>query len=231
MCRRRRRQPIRACGRQCAFQFRGIGHDPHPLAASPGRRLHKHRIADLVGRVDQVGVGHRGPRDSGDHRDAVAGDGGLCRDLVAHRLDRRGRRPDERDACRVQGGGELRILREESVSGVDGLGTGASRSLDDGFDVQVALPGGRGPDAHGHIGLCDVTRAGVGVAVHGHRSDAHPVQGSDHPDRDLAAVRNQHSVKRHAVTSGTRRRRPTRPVPGPRPKAQDRARFWCRRDR
>ena len=42
-------------------QVRGPLHDPHALAAATGRRLHQHRIADLVGRSDQFGVGQARP--------------------------------------------------------------------------------------------------------------------------------------------------------------------------
>ena len=38
-----------------------LAHDPHALAAAAGRRLDQHRIADVVGRGDQVGIGQARP--------------------------------------------------------------------------------------------------------------------------------------------------------------------------
>ena len=95
----------------------------------------------------------------------------------------------------LQRGGELRVLREESVAGMDGLRTGALRGRDDGVDVQVALPCGSGPDADRDVGLCDVAGARVGVAEHRDRPDPHRAQRADDPDRDLAAVGDQNGVE------------------------------------
>ena len=112
------------------------------------------------------------------------------------------RRPDEHDARRLQRGGEFGVLREESVAGVDGLGAGAARGVDDRVDVQVALPCGCGPDADRDVGLGDVAGVGVGVAEDGDRADTHLAQRADHPHGDLAAVGDQNGVETSiAVTS------------------------------
>ena len=94
-----------------------------------------------------------------------------------------------------QRGGELRVLREESVAGVDRLRAGAPGRRDDGVDVEVALPRGRRSDAHRDIGLGDVARTGVGVAEHRDRADSHGAQRADDPHGDLAAVGDQNGVE------------------------------------
>ena len=48
-------------------------------------------------------------------------DRGFGGDLVAHRLDRCGRRPDERDASCIECRREFGVLRKEPVARVDGL--------------------------------------------------------------------------------------------------------------
>src|SRR5262245_23202127 len=53
----------------------------------------------------------------------------------------------------------------------------------------------------GLIGHLDVQRVAVGVAVHGDRRIAELSNGSDDPDRDLAAVRDQDPRFRHALRS------------------------------
>ena len=97
-----------------------------PLPPPPARRLEQHRVADLrdgqrqrrrrtarrrpsPGTTGHAGLGHRllGP------------------DLVAHRLDRRGRRADEGDPGLGAGRGERGVLGEEAVAGVDRLRAGA----------------------------------------------------------------------------------------------------------
>ena len=173
----------------------GVVHDPHALAAAAGRRLHQDGEADVGGTGDQVVVGQPGPRNAGHHRHPERRHRGLRGDLVAHRLDRRDRRTDEHDARRLQGGGELCVLRKESVAGVDGLRAGAPGGRDDGVDGQVALPGRRGTDADRDVGLGDVAGAGVGVAEHRDRADPHRAQRADDPHGDLAAVGDQNGVE------------------------------------
>ena len=79
-----------------------------------------------------------------------------------------------------------------------GLCAGAHSGLDHRRDVQVALPGRSGPQQDGHIGLCDVTGTGIGLAVHRDGTDAHAAQGADDPHGDLATVGDQYCVE-HAT--------------------------------
>ena len=136
-----------------------------------------------------------GPRNAGHHRHPERRHRSLGGDLVAHRLDRRDRRTDEHDACRLQRRGELCVLRKEPVAGVHRLGAGASRGLDDRLDVEVAQPRRRRADAHGGVGLGDVAGAGVGIAEHRHRPDTHGTQRADDPHGDLAAVGYQNGIE------------------------------------
>ena len=179
-------------------------HHPHALAAAAGGGLHQDREADLGGAPDQVVIGEAGSGDAGHHGHAERRDRGLGGDLVAHRLDRGGGWADERDACRIQRGGEFGVLGEESVAGVDGLRAGAQGRVDDGVDVQVALPGRRGADPHGDVGLGDVAGTGVGVTVDGDGTNSHGPQRADDPHGDLSAVGDQDGVEGlggHPVTS------------------------------
>ena len=75
-------------------------------------------------------------------------------------------------------------LRSRAHGGVDHLG-----------DVQVALARRGGSQPDGRVGLEHMPRRGIGVAVHGDRSDAQPAQGPHHPHRDLAAVGYQYRVE------------------------------------
>ena len=87
--------------------------------------------------------------------------------------------------------GELRILAEEAVAGVDRVGVDDLGGRDDVGDVQIGI-GRRGrADAHGFVGKADVHRIGVGGRMDGDRLDAHFVAGAMDPERDLAAVGDQ----------------------------------------
>ncbi len=69
----------------------------------------------------------------------------------------------------------------------------------DRLDVEVALPRRRRPDAHGDVGLGDVARTGVGVAVDRDRADAHGAQRADDSHGDLAPVGDKDTGKHRHI--------------------------------
>ena len=181
-------------------EIRGFVDDAHALAAAAGRGLDQHRIADLVrlllqqGRILSVAViaGHQ--RHAGLAHDVFG------RALAAHGADRGGRRSDEHHARFRAGLGEVRVLGEEAVAGVDGLGAGLPGRFEDLVAAQVAVPGRGGTDAIRLVGEVDVARAGVGFGIHGHGFHAQAPRGRDHPAGDLAAVGNQNFLEHHCTT-------------------------------
>ena len=133
-----------------------VGRDAHPLAAAAGRRLDHHRIADAGGDPRRlVGVGDDSEM-SRHSRDAGLGGERLRRDLVAHRLDRRGRWADEDDPGRLERAREGGVLGEEAVARMHGIRPCLSRRLDDPLDRQdssarpapVRSPPPRRPSRH-----------------------------------------------------------------------------------
>ena len=182
--------------------FGGL-HDAHAAAAAPVGRLDGDRPAvglaegdDLVGRREELG----GAGDAGNAR-FLRGD--AARHLVAHHLDRLGRRPDERDAACGDGPGEVGVLREEPVARVDRLGARPRHDLEDLVGVQVAL--GRRPTSEG-VGLVGEPHVeGVAVEFGVDRDGGHPqlLAGADHPDGDLAPVGDEDLGEHGCVTYGT----------------------------
>ena len=69
--------------------------------------------------------------------------------LGAHRLDRLGRRPDEGEPCPGAGARERRVLGEEAVAGMDRLGAGTRRGVQDRIDPLIAFRRRRRADASG----------------------------------------------------------------------------------
>ena len=176
------------------------GVDPaHPAAAAAGDGLDEQRVADrLGGGGDHLDVGgrfarfqHRHPRRPG------CGDGGC---LVAGHFQHGRRRPDEGDSGVHAGLGQVRVLGQEAVAGVDGVGPGRQRGLDDLLDVQVgpdrvaALP-----DLVGLAGLLPVHGVAVLVREDRDRGDSEFVGRPERTDRDLAAVGHQ-NLREHRTT-------------------------------
>ena len=123
-------------------------------------------------------------------------------DLAAHRADRVDRRADEDEPGLGDARGEVGVLGEEAVAGVDRVGAGRGgprRGCDRSRDttrgsapVRYAPP--RRPRA-----TCGAPRVGVGV--HGDARDAHRAHRAQHAARDLAAIRDEDlsNTRRHAA--------------------------------
>ena len=94
----------------------GAVHLAHALAAAAGARLEQHRVADLLDGQRQRRVVQPGAVGAGHDRHPGLGHRLLGPDLVAHRLDRRGRRADEGDPGVRAGRGERGVLASGSRS-------------------------------------------------------------------------------------------------------------------
>ena len=144
----------------------------HALAAAAGRGLDEDGVADLVGfglqerRLLPVAVV------AGHQRHAGLLHQRLGRALGAHRANRIRRRADEHYAGLGACGGEVRVLRQEPVAGVDGLRAGALRHLEDRVAAQVAVLRRGRADAPGLVGQAHMARVGVGFGVDGDHADA-----------------------------------------------------------
>ena len=79
------------------------------------------------------------------------------------------------------------------------VGTGLVRDPDDLVDVEVGLGRGRPLQRVRLVCEPDEQRVPVRVGVHRHAPDARVLAGPDHPDRDLAAVRDQDLLQWLAV--------------------------------
>jgi hypothetical protein len=113
--------------------------DAQALAAAAGGRLDHHGVADVLGNGDGLLRGGYGVVVARDGVDARL----LCQllggDLVAHGRDGVVLGADEGEAFFFHPAGELFVLRQEAVTGVDGLGAGLLRGGDDLVGRQVAF--------------------------------------------------------------------------------------------
>ena len=91
--------------------------------------------------------------------------------------------------------GEVRILRQQAIAGMNGVHVGDFGRADDRGNIQIALGQLRRPNADGFIGKADVQRIAVGLAVDGDGADAQFFTGTDHPQGNLSAIRDQDFLK------------------------------------
>ena len=175
--------------------------DPaHPAATTAGDGLDEERVRHGRGRGHQrVGVGRRLDAGQGRHAGGLRG-----RDragLVAGQGQHVGPGTDEGDAGLGAGLGQARVLAEEAVAGVDRVGAGPHRDRDDRVGVQVGPH--RVPalaDLVGLVGLEPVLGPAVLVGEHRHRAGSELEGRAERPDRDLAAIGDQH-LGEHRLSS------------------------------
>ena len=180
--------------------------DPQPLAATAGRRLDHHRVADAardldsrLGRLDR-GVVPRDRRHPGSRRELLRGD------LVAHRRDRLVLRPDEDNALLLDPPREQLVLRQEAVSRMHRLRAARLAGRDDLVDRQVRVPARRRADQDRLVRQLDMQRIPIGLGVDGNRRDAHAARRLDDTAGDLAAIGDQDLLEHQcALTAGCSR--------------------------
>jgi hypothetical protein len=164
--------------------------DPHADAAAAVGRLDQQRVADLLPRGGQQIAGTRNRR-AWEHRNSR-----LRRDPAGFELVAEGGQDLRRGADPAEPGGqdrlgELRLLGQESVAGVDGVGAGAAGGVEDGVGAQVGVGRGGAAEGDGLAGLGDEGGVAVGVGEHGHGGDAHGPGRAQDSGGDLAPVGDQ----------------------------------------
>ena len=197
----RRRTPTAASACAAAISPVQVGEradDPHAAAAAAGGRLDEQR---------QVGLGRRlrAPRRTG--TPAVRHDP-LGLDLRAHRVDRLRRRADPGQPGVDDRAGEVGVLGQEAVAGVDRVGAGAVRGgvstagRRRGRSRPGVLPGSRtatsasrtyGSPASASEWTATVSMPSVAAGAEHPRRDLGPVgdqQSADHGGRDLEVTRD-----------------------------------------
>src|SRR3712207_3451569 len=117
----------------------------------------------------------------------------------------RRRRADEGQPLRGADLGEVRVLGQEAVAGVDRVGAGPQGRLHDVGHVQVAAPRRGRPDVHGLVRQVDDGGVPVGGRVDGDDLDAELAAGTGHPHGDLAAVGDEHAADHRARPVGRSR--------------------------
>src|SRR5690606_1794625 len=105
------------------------------------------------------------------------------------------------------GAGEVGVLGEEPVSGVDGVGAGALGRVEDRVDVEIGLGGCHPRQFDGNVGFADMGLVPICGGMDGHGGDAHLPAGAEDAAGDLAAVGHE-DPGHHRFRDGTWDRSP-----------------------
>ncbi len=175
-------------------QFAGLMHQAHATTTATGAGLDHQRVADALGLTHQGIVILGRAFVAGNARHAGFEHGDLRQALAAHQVDGFHGRADKHDAGRFTGAGEVGVLGEEAVAGVDGIGAGFLRCRDDVVDHQVGLVDLRRADADCFIGHMDMAGAGIGLGVHRHGAVAEFLGGTHDAAGNFTAVGDQNLV-------------------------------------
>ncbi len=113
--------------------------DAHSLAAAAGRGLDQDGEADRSGEPEGLGVAADGAVGAGNARHLGRGGDCLGLGLEPHLADRLVGRADELEVAAPADLGEVRVLAQEAVAGMDRLDVGHLGGGDDPGDVQVTV--------------------------------------------------------------------------------------------
>ena len=172
-------------------QIRRALDDSHALATTSGNGLDDERVADALCSLGYFLVGRcrvewllrtRDHWNTGPdcHR---PGSG-----LAAHEGNRLGRRTDEGQTGIAAGLRERRVLGKEAVSGMDGLGPGTTRDVDDGRDVEIAARRLVAAEVKRLVRLAHVPGDTIAVRVDRDCGQPHLAAGAYDANGDLAAI-------------------------------------------
>ncbi len=185
-------------------QDRRIVDPAHAAATATGDGLHEQRIAERLRRVDElVDVRRRIDRVERRHPSCLGRGDRAC--LVAGELEHFLGRTDERDAGGLARLGEVGVLRQEAVAGIDRVDAGLDRDVDDGLRIEIGAYGVADlADLVGLVGTYAVLRTaildredrdGVGSQLMGSAKRA---------DRDLTAICHKDLLE-HGPSQGSER--------------------------
>jgi len=172
----------------------------HALAAPSRGRLDQDGEPDRTGKAQRLGIAGNGSLGPGHAGHLGRGGDLLGFGLQAHLADRLMGWADELEVAAPADLGELRVLAQEAVAGVNRLHVGHLGSRDQPGNVQITVSAGGLTDANGAIGKLQVRRVAVGLGIDRDHLDAQLLAGPNHTQRDFTTVRHQDPLK-HRKTS------------------------------
>ena len=183
-------------------EVRLVPANPHSLAAAARGRLDQNGEADRPGQTQGLGIAGDRPRGAGHAGHLGRGGDLLGLGLQPHLADGLVGRADELEIAAPADLGELGVLAQEPVPGVDRLHVGDLGGRDQPGDVQIAVGAGGLTDADRPIGELQVGRPAIGLGVDRDHLDPQLLAGSNDSQGDLTTVRHQDPLKHREPSSG-----------------------------
>ena len=167
-------------------QFFLAAHDAHAAAAASSYGFEDQGIADAGGFLAQLFFALDDALASGNGGEAGGFHFAAGAVFFAHHFDHFGGGANEGDLGSFADFGEIGVLREETVAGVNGVNIGDFRGADDLGNVEIALIAARRANADGFIRKTHVETFPVCGRVDGHRFDVHLFTCANYPQRNFS---------------------------------------------
>src|SRR5579883_557105 len=167
----------------------------HAAAAAASDGFDHHRVADPLGNRQRIlfvlyhPVRSRRRGNSRFSRQRAA-DGFIFQGIHRPRI-----RADEPDVAAFANIGEMGVLSQETVTGMDSVYISNLGGADDAVDSQVTFASGSAANANRFVRQLNVHRIRVGLGIDGHCANVQLFAGSDNPYSDLASVCYQHFLE------------------------------------
>ena len=182
-------------GFEAGTKFSPGVYEAHAFATAASRRFQHHGITDALGNF--FGFFGRSQATRGPGNEGHAGffhllTGAGFRAHHFHGVRSRANKFHARIGARL---GELRVFREETIAGMNGLGAGAFGHIEDLVDPKIRLGCRRRADGVRLVGLRDVERGAIDVGINGDSADTHFTARADDAHRDLSPVGDQNLLE------------------------------------
>ena len=166
-------------------------HHAHATPTTAARGFDDYGITHLSGDALQLlRIVRQSPLGTRHHRHAGLFHRIFGADFVAHQADRIGARTDKHKTGILHPFGEIGVLRQKAVAGMNRLGVGHFRRADDRRNVEITRTRWRRSDADGFIGQHHVFGVGVGFGMNRNGFDAELAAGALDSQCDFAAIGN-----------------------------------------
>ena len=182
---------FRGCLQIGVLQFLRRPNQPDTTPAAPCTGFEHNGVADSFRRDSRFF--------HGGNRFCARNDGQSCapypflqHGLVAQAFHPFRVRADEYQSILSAKPGKMCVFRKETVSGMDGLGTGQNRGADDLIFIEIALRGFRAADAIALVRKRHMQSIPICFGIYRHRRNAHFLAGPDNADGNLSTVGNQY---------------------------------------
>ena len=172
-------------------QLLSRSHNPHPASAATSLGLQNHRITNLIRPLERVlGIGNNSIRSRQNRHLGLLHR--LARFfLLAHQARHLRRRAYELDVRNPADLGEIRILAQQAIAGMDRIHIRNLRRRNHRRHIEIAVARPRRTNADRLIRKPHMQRIAIRLAIDSNRLDAQLFAGTNDAQRNFAAIGNE----------------------------------------